>query len=463
MRRSTALVLALATLVATVPAPLWSAPDRTDVAQVPIDESRAAAAGIRKLAGRHLVLYTDVPSSPEIDSLPALFDAAVPQWAKYFGIDPAKTADWRVQAFLIRDRERFAALQLLPEDRELVNGYASAAELWVIDQPSEYYRRHLLLHEGTHAFMTTFLGGCGPGWYSEGMAELLATHRVGVGSREQGAGGRGQGAGSTGGPALELNIMPRSREEVAMLGRIKLVRDAVAAGDAMSIDAIMAIDGRRQQEPQAYAWCWALAKFLDSHPRYRGKFRELAEHVADPDFNARVKQVYAAEWPELVAEWQAYVQALDHGYDFERMAIEFERGKTLSRNGTVTIRADRGWQSTGILLEAGRTYRIRARGRYQIAMENEVPWPCEAGGVTLEYHDGHPLGMLLGAIVPNSVAMPNSAAARPAEAGLAGAFEIGLGCEFVPKTSGTLYLRVNDSAAKLGDNRGRLTIEVEPR
>jgi hypothetical protein len=430
-----------------------SQPDRpAGIETRSIDQVRAAAAGIRKLQSRHLVLYTDLPASPEIDSLPATFDAAVPLWAAYFGIDPAVTADWKVQAHLIRDRDKFAALKLLPSDHELVNGYADATDIWVLDQATDYYRRHLLLHEGTHAFMAAFLGSCGPGWYSEGMAELLGTHRVG-------AGGRGQGGSEaerkSPDPFLTLNIMPRSREEVPMLGRIKLVRDAAAAGDALSIDAIMNIDGRRQQEPQAYAWCWALAKFLDSHPRYRQRFRELPQHVTDPEFNARVRKDFAKDWPELAAEWQAYVATLDHGFDFERMAIEFERGTALSRKREVPVRADRGWQSSGVCLEAGKTYRIRARGRYQIASDQGAAWPCEPGGVTIEYHDGRPLGMLLGAIVPGEDS------ARPAEAGLAGPVAIGLGCELTPSVSGTLYLRVNDSAAKLGDNRGGLTIEVE--
>jgi len=38
---------------------------------------------------------------------------------------------------------------------------------------------------------------------------------------------------------------------------------------------------------------------------------------------------------------------------------------------------------------------------------------------------------------------------------------IGAGATFTPRASGTLYLRVNDSAANLGDNRGALTIVVE--
>jgi hypothetical protein len=408
------------------------------------DDARLGAAGVRQLNGRHLVLYTDLPSGPQVDALPALFDAAVPLWAAYFGLDPAATADWQVRAYLIRDRDKFAALQLLPADRELVNGYANATEIWVLDQTTDYYRRHLLLHEGTHAFMAAFLNGCGPGWYSEGMAELLATHRIGAAGREQGAGGKAD-------PQLTLNIMPRSREEVPMLGRIKLVRDAVAAGDALTVDAIMQIDGRRQQEPQAYAWCWALAKFLDSHPRYRERFHELPQHVTDPEFNERVRSKFGSDWPELATEWQTYVAALDHGYDFERMAIEFERGTPLERKRAASIRADRGWQSSGIWLESGKTYRIHAHGRFQIAAERGTAWPCEPGGVTIEYHGGHPLGMLLGAIVPDQAAV---------ETGFAQPLAIGLGAKIPPQVSGTLYLRVNDSAAKLGDNRGALTIEV---
>ena len=38
----------------------------------------------------------------------------------------------------------------------------------------------------------------------------------------------------------------------------------------------------------------------------------------------------------------------------------------------VTIAADRGWQSSGVWLEAGKTYRMTARGRYQIAVEKSA-------------------------------------------------------------------------------------------
>jgi len=407
----------------------------------PLDDRRAAAAGIRKLTGRHLDLYTDVPGNAEVERLPAVFDQAVPQWADYFGVEPTKTANWRARAYVIADRNRFEALGLMPAGHdEFVNGISMGSELWLYDQPTAYYRRHLLLHEGTHVFMTAFLGGCGPGWYMEGTAELLGTHRLDDRTGE-----------------LTLRVMPRDRAEVPMLGRIKLVRDAFEAGRQLSFPAVMQIDNRQQLGNEAYAWCWAAAKFLDSHPRYRPRFRRLQNHVLNPKFNDMMRREFAHDWENLAAEWHAYVVTLEHGYDFERMAIDFRRGQPLSGAARrITIHADRGWQSAGVWLEAGRAYRISASGRYQIAAEakNGVPqpWPCEPGGVTIEYHDGKPLGVLLGAIDARSNNTNVASFAHPRV--------IGMDTSITPAASGTLYLRVNDSAGRLDDNRGNLKVTI---
>jgi hypothetical protein len=311
----------------------------------------------------------------------------------------------------------------------------------------------LLLHEGTHAFMASFLGNCGPGWYMEGTAELFATHRL----DEQ----TGQ---------LMLRIMPNNREEVPMLGRIKLIRDAIADHKMPTLDTVMQSDNREQMSNEAYAWCWAMTKFLDTHPRYRDRFHALYKNVLDPKFSDLMRREYEKDWPELTAEWQAYVATLDHGYDFDRMAINFRPGASASpglseskpagQPHQVEITSDRGWQSSGVQLEAGRTYKVTATGRYQIAAEKTEAGtqtlPCEPGGVTLEYLDGHPLGMLLGAIYTGGETAPNS------EASFANPAAIGLQATLKPTKSGTLYLRVNDSAAQLDDNRGTLIVAVEP-
>jgi hypothetical protein len=398
-----------------------------------IDEDRARAAGIRKLTGKYLVLYTNARMSPGVDRLPEVFDLAVPQWAEYFGVEEDALRSWQAQGYLIRDREPFEALHLLPAgNEEFPNGISVGREFWFNAQPSDYYQRHLMLHEGTHVFMLSFLGACGPGWYMEGTAELFGTHRYDERYKK-----------------LTLRTMPQSRDEVPMWGRIKLIH---LSSNVLEhpLASVLETDNRRQMGDEKYAWCWAAAKFLDSHPRYRARFRKMQNNVVDPDFNDRFRQAFRGQWAEMQAEWLAYIAAIDYGYDFERTAIDFRRGKPLTEPAPAKIAADRGWQSSGVRLEAGRSYRITASGNYEIANDGE-PWPCEPGGVTIDYHDGHPLGMLLGTIDGTKKG-----------ATFANHFEIGLGTTITPTAAGTLYLRVNDSPANLDDNRGTLTATIAP-
>ena len=98
--------------------------------------------------------------SDEIDALSGVFDQAVGQWCADFGIDEQAHADWQVRRYLMKDPAKFRAAGLVPADLPRFNtGYARARELWLIEQPNTYYRRHLLLHEGTHAFMYSLVGG----------------------------------------------------------------------------------------------------------------------------------------------------------------------------------------------------------------------------------------------------------------------------------------------------------------
>ena len=407
-----------------------------------LDPAFARAQGFRVLQGKHLTLYTDVPSSPAVDELPQVFDAAVPHWGAYFGIAPAKLADWRMRGFLMQSRERFAAAGLAPAELpEFKNGYSAGHDLWLYDQPSDYYRRHLLLHEGTHGFMNTQLGSCGAGWYMEGVAELLGTHLW--------ADGR-----------LTLGVVPRRKDDVPLWGRIALVKAEIAAGRMRGIDDIVNDAVPSFTDNESYAWCWALATFLDGHPRYRPAFRGLQKSVNDPQFNAAFRRAFVAELPELRREWLVFAGELEYGVDVPPTAIVFRPGQPPAVAGTqATVAVDRGWQSSGVRLEAGRKYRIRAVGRYQIATSNVAgtpkPWPCEPGGVTLRYYRGRPLGILLGAVEPDAPA----AGSQPA---MLQPITVGLDTIIEPSVTGTLYLRVNDSNGELHDNAGSLTVEIVP-
>jgi hypothetical protein len=413
-----------------------------DPRQRSIDDAKASAAGIRKLSGKRLTLYTDV-SGEEIDHLPEIFDQAFLQYCEYYHISPDELPDWSMTGFLMKDKTRFVKTGLLPGDLpEYPHGYSRNYELWIYDQPSDYYRRHLLIHEGVHGFMNTVLGSCGPKWYMEGMAEMLATH--------QWKDGR-----------LKLNYMPKNRDEVPEWGRIKLLKDAFADNRAQTLRAV--IDGPRnlQKETELYAWCWAAAAFLDRHPRYRDRFRELYKHVRDRDFNQNVFQIYKNDWQQLNEEWQVFIAGLEYGYDIPRTAIDFTPGKPLpEKGGVVVIAADRGWQNSGIILQAGVKYQLKASGRYQVANQPKIWW-CEPGGVSIRYYQGRPLGILLAAVRPEipsvrSQAGPMneypSAFLRP--------ITVGLGTSITPEQSGTLFLKINDSAAELDDNAGEVRVEI---
>ncbi len=404
--------------------------DRTSTRKV--DARRAAQVGIREIVGKHFRLSTDLPAGNDVDELPQIFDAAVDDWAEYFGIAPQKLRNWQMRGYLMQDRAKFAALGLLPKaNPDFVHGFASGDQLWLMEQPSDYYRRHLLLHEGTHGFMIAQLGDTGPGWYMEGMAELFGTHRWQEGR-------------------LQMRDMPADRTLVPMWGRIKLIREACEADRALDLPAVLAIDKRRALSTGEYAWCWALCKFLDSHPRWQTKFWSLPKVVAQPRFNEHFRDLFHDDWADLTAEWRTFVAMLDYGYDFERMAMQHRQAAPVDAQATATIAAGRGWQSTGWLLRAGREVRVTAKGRYQIANDEDasVPWPCEPGGITIEYHDGRPLGILLG-MLRSTV---NNRFSPPIALGLAGSI--------TPKSDAILYLRVNDSPARLSDNLGTLRATI---
>ena len=400
-----------------------------------LDESAAAAAGIRKLSGKRLVLYTDVRMAAEVESLPEVFEQAVPQWCEYFKLDASRSAGWLVRGFLMADQEKFRKTGLLPPKLpEFVHGFTAGREVWCNDQGSDYFRRHLLLHEGTHSFMYTILGDVGPPWYAEGMADLFGTHRW--------ADGR-----------LTLNVFPKRTEDVPGWGRVRMLQTEYAARRAKTLEAIFRYPLNTRMSNETYAWSWAAAAFLDHHPRYRERFRQLPRWVAAESFPEQFSRLIGDEARELAEAWQVFVCDLEYGYDFTRTVLDFSPGRPIAGTSRVTVASDRGWQNSGLRLEAGATYRLRAAGRFQVAKEPK-PWWCEPNGVSIRYYHGRPLGILLAAVRPDLPVKGRSPLVAPEPIGLSGTL--------APEHTGTLFLRINDSAAELDDNAGTLLVQIEP-
>jgi hypothetical protein len=413
-----------------------SAPDPLLQRQA-ITPDAAAAAGLRRLVGKHLTIYTDVPSSPAVDELPQVFDLAMAPWCERFGIDPARVAAWRLTGYLMRDGDRFRKINALPGGLPpFKNGFHMGDEFWWYEQSSDYYRRHLLLHEGTHVFMSRWLGGIGPPWYAEGMAELMSTHRWREGQ-------------------LQLGYAPRDRDELTDWGRVKIIQDDFAAGRGKSLEAVFQYDLRTSLEVEAYGWSWAAAHFLDSHPKSQAVFRSLIDDAREggPEFSRRLIKRLGDDWEDLSEEWQLFVSQAEYGYDVPKAAIERRPAQPLtSAEIRLKVAADKGWQSSGVELEAGESYEVAAVGRYQIAAGPPVWW-SETGGVTIRYHRGQPLGILQGAV-------RGEAFSRDKLTPLVKPLAIGRKQVVSPAESGTLYLRVNESPRDLADNTGEILVRI---
>jgi hypothetical protein len=406
------------------------------VRQEGIDDNEVAAAGIHKISSRRLVLYTDLPLDEEVRGLPAVFDQAFPQWCQYFQIRRTEHGDWRMTGCIIKDKARFVKTGLLAADLPpFLHGYSRNAMLWLYEQPSAYYRRHLLLHEGTHGFMNTVLGGCGPPWYMEGMAELLATHRLKDGR-------------------LTLNWMPASRDDVPEWGRIHVVKEAFATHRALwPADIVGYAAQAYPKDNHAYSWSWALAALLDRDPRYRDRFRQLYKEIPDGDVSLKFYQLFQPEWRQFNEQWQVLLAGIEYNDDIPRTAIDFSPGGPLpSAGAAVKVAADRGWQNSGLQLHSGTRYRLSAAGRYQVAKTTRIWW-CEPGGVSIRYYQGRPLGILLAAVRPEKPAAKDPCAfLQP--------IVVGLGTTITPPQTGTLYLKVNLSAGELDAAAGALRVQV---
>jgi len=404
-----------------------------------IDEARLLAGGLQKITAEHLILYSDCPVSDQISQLGKLFDAAYPQWCQYFGLSPGNRP-WRMRGFLMRDPKRFRQLGVLPEWLPpFSNGYSVGDILWCYDQASDYYRRHLLLHEGTHGFVRAHFGDGVPPWYNEGIAELLGTH-------------------FWDGNRLILGYVPRNREESPLWGRVKIIRDAVQAGEPLSLDQVLAFGPTAHREVGPYGWCWAATALLDHDPRFSRVFREAVAWVNRPDFNQRFFNQLGDRWREAQWQWIILLSNLDYGYDFGREAANFARGRAILPTGEIIrVSADRGWQNSGLWLEAGHTYSMTARGRF-VVVGDDPPWESEPQGVTIRYVRGRPLGILLAAVVPYEPPDPQT------ELTTAGSFfqpcTVGRELFVSPTRSGTLFLRINDSPAELADNQGDVTVSI---
>lgn len=404
----------------------------------------ARRAGLRVLEGEHLVLVTDRPvrEGDGVDDLPRIFDEAFDVWCGHFGIAHARQRRWLVIGCLMVDSERFRGAGLLPADGTLPvfkNGFCLGGKFWMMDQSSPAYRRHLLLHEGVHAFTLTILQSSAPTWYTEGIAEYLATHRL--------------DRAADGSARFIPTPIPLEAGDVEQLGRIEKVRALRAAGDCPSLADVFATPPANHHALDSYAASWAAVALLAGHPAHTDVFRACERGPLDGSFTKRLEAAAGWDAARAARDFDAFTDDLDYGYDFARSAIDWSAGRPLQGPHACTVAADRGWQNSGWRLSQGQRCSLRATGRVKVGQASACLLESEPNGISLEWYRGRPVGRLLAA---QWVEQPTDGG-RPRFVVLAE----GAAGEFTAATDGPLYLKINESPGRLADNAGTLTVELQ--
>jgi hypothetical protein len=430
--------------VVVVAAVSWQGVAIAEVAEFSIDPLVATArrAGLRVLESDRLVLVTDRPfrAGDGVEQLPAVFDQAFASWCAHDGLPVESVPQWRAFGCLVVDRERFRAAGLLPaEIPEFVNGFCDRNRFWLMDQSNPAYRRHLLLHEGVHAFMLTVRGLAAPAWYNEGIAEYLATHRL-------------DAEGDT--VRFVSTPIPDRASDVEQLGRIEKLHELRSAGRSPGLAGVLEAAAGRHHDISDYASSWAAVALFARHPAYAREFAALERGPLDPTFNARLATMPGYD-PALAArDFDAFIDDLDYGYDFGRSAIDWSPGRPLTVPESVSIPADRGWHNSGLAVAKGQAYELRASGRCLLGMVGDTRIESEAEGISLDWYRGRPLGRLLAA----------QWVEKPADGGRPRFVIVGEGsrASVTAVADGPLFFKVNEPPGSLAENADALTVELRP-
>jgi hypothetical protein len=402
-------------------------------------ETRESTTGLYELDSPRLKLVTDVPLDAELRSWPELLEQSLVQWQRFFGASVADTKNLKATVFLIVDLNKFSQNDLLQGVPAFEEGYQFGDRLFVREQPSIYYRRHLFLHEATHWIMWHLFGAGGSPWYMEGMADMQGTHLLNAGR-------------------LRLGVIPASPEQVPFWGRLKAIQETLKQGVAPSLSQILAYENDRDRTIR-YSWSWAACVFFSNHPEYAQSLKEIRDEKLDysETLSRKLKSKIGASWNEVTLDWNGFISDLDFGYDVERSMVfsgDPKSTKALSGEELFQLATDRGWQSTGLRVEAGKPIRFECQGRYTIRATpagTGVNWESESQGITLEYFRQLPLGCVVASVQHNQ---------PPEKTERWEAYRVGRQNTVVPNKSGLLFLKINEPSSGLHDNVGSVSVSI---
>ena len=410
-----------------------------------LDVGALEAAGLKVYRSRHLVLVSDAPTE-QCQELPALVDRFYPALQQTLGpLSPAADgAEFQVTGYLMDARERFQQAGVLPDGEFVIrHGRHLGYQFWMNNQPSDYYRRHLLLHELVHCYLMCEHGmrDIPPLWYTEGVAEMLATHRL---------------------QPLQFGILPDQLTGFEGWGRIaELRRRPVEAGGGVAegvlLDDVLNPASRIFLSDLRYAQGWGLVWLLRNHPELQRPFAGLFRVRTRAQFDAATAGISREQLQRLGVVWQLMLDSWEEGFDPERsfppLAPEWRLwSEDSARPQQVQVQAEQGWQPSGYWFDVETRIRLSAGGRsvLQPAGENGArAWESEPAGITIDYAQGRPLGELQAVLVQRKPSV------------LPERISVGAGSELRVSAGSELWLRINDFEGQRRGNSGAYQVRLQ--
>lgn len=353
-----------------------------------VDQAKVKSLEIRAIKTGHVVFYTDLPENPDVDGIPDALEAAIPLVCEFFHIDPSRFDNWQVEAFLMGDWKPFIEIRALNGPPEFLYGYSMGDRIFAKDQKSAYYNRFLLTHELVHTLMHEIFGDLRPRWYSEGSAEYVALHRWDPKRKR-----------------MELAIIPESEEETPGFGRLRQIREILKTNRAPTLYDILHFRPRNFVDVSTYSWSWAFVMFLYNSPKYKEIAEVLPYWSITDDPNRLFIDAIGERWGELENDWADFIDRIDYRYDFDATVIGdasvMAPSAEVGEGAVVEIDASRGWQNTGLKLDAGASYKLTAVGRYDFYLAAAGrALEFEPTGASFQYVHGAPIGRLEAVVVP---------------------------------------------------------------
>ena len=409
-----------------------------------LDRDKLESCGLSVLESKHLILVTDAPLA-EVQDLPVLADALFVELQRQLGsLKPDLNGrDFQLTGYVIGAKERFEEAAVLPPESVIIrHGRHIGYQFWMNNQSSPYYRRHLLLHEFIHCFMMCEHGMADipPLWYTEGIAECLATHELSEDIKSS-----------------RFGILPATLNGFEGWGRITEIQNNMTelTGKPTQWQSLMSLESVRHPKDinfasdLQYAQAWALVWLIRNHPELKPHFSPMSKARTRGEFRDVEKSVPAEVWQRLAVLWPPFLASLTEGFEVEHSfpPLNVAASKPPA-SGKLELQSGKEWQATGVLIKRGATVRLNCTGRYSVHNKPR-PWISEPPGITIDYVHARPIGEITAILV------------APDGSACSGRIPVGREGSIKAEVDSELWLQVNDSAASRSDNSGSASVEIQ--